>query len=88
MMKLAFIGVGLWLAASPAQAQNPILAFKIKAACEKDAAALCPDVKPGGGRVLACLQVHADKLSPACGALLPEAARMKDEAEKTGKLPN
>ena len=37
-------------------------------ACQADVAKLCPDVKPGGGRVAACLRDHDSQLSDSCKA--------------------
>ena len=34
--------------------------------CRADYEALCAGVPPGGGRILACLQQHVDKLSAGC----------------------
>ncbi|TWB19112.1 cysteine rich repeat protein [Nitrospirillum amazonense] len=39
-------------------------------ACQPDRQALCKDEQPGGGRVLACLKAHEDKLSADCKAAL------------------
>ncbi|HET8541137.1 MAG TPA: cysteine rich repeat-containing protein [Anaeromyxobacter sp.] len=36
------------------------------AACENDAAALCPGVQPGRGRVFLCLRGQSDRLSSRC----------------------
>ena len=36
------------------------------ASCRFDISRFCSDVAPGGGRVAACLQGHADDLSPVC----------------------
>lgn len=38
-------------------------------ACGPDAEKLCKDVKPGGGRVVACLKQHEAELSPECKAV-------------------
>lgn len=35
-------------------------------ACHDDAMNFCKDVKPGGGRILRCLQEHRNELSPEC----------------------
>ena len=35
-------------------------------ACEADYQAYCSNVRPGGGRIIACLQQNAAKLSPGC----------------------
>jgi hypothetical protein len=34
--------------------------------CADDAAKFCKDVKPGGGRMAACLKEHEKDLTPAC----------------------
>ncbi len=34
--------------------------------CSDDAAKFCKDVKPGGGRIVACLQGHKPELSEGC----------------------
>jgi hypothetical protein len=39
-----------------------------KAACKADAQKLCPGVKPGEGRIAACLKEHRAEVSPACKA--------------------
>jgi hypothetical protein len=35
-------------------------------ACGSDVKSFCADVKPGGGKIVRCLQQHEEKLSPAC----------------------
>lgn len=37
-----------------------------RTACETDIQALCAGVQPGGGRILACLKEHKDKVSDGC----------------------
>ena len=43
--------------------------------CADDAARLCKDVQPGGGRVAKCLKEHEDELSPACQSEMPRGGR-------------
>jgi hypothetical protein len=54
-----------------------------KQACTPDIEKFCPDVTPGGGRLIRCLAPHFEELSPACrekgGPLLKRAA----QAEKS-----
>ncbi len=40
--------------------------LRIKKACEGDVKKLCPDIRPGGGRLLQCLRGQPDSLSPGC----------------------
>ena len=40
--------------------------MRMKKACEPEAKRFCPDVKPGGGRILQCLHQHESDLSPGC----------------------
>ncbi|WP_210208159.1 hypothetical protein [Rhodoplanes roseus] len=55
-------------AAGPAAAQAPlrVQARGAVAACAADYRALCPGVMPGGGRIVACLNAQAEKLSQPC----------------------
>jgi Cysteine rich repeat len=41
-------------------------AKEVADACKGDAKRLCPDVKPGEGRILRCLKQHESDLSSAC----------------------
>jgi hypothetical protein len=45
----------------------------LRQACSQDAARLCPEVKPGGGRILACFKEKAAELSPGCRSALQQA---------------
>jgi hypothetical protein len=44
-------------------------------ACEEDVAKFCKDVRPGGGRIAACLKAHENELSPSCKASVGEARK-------------
>jgi len=43
--------------------------------CSADVGMLCPDVPPGGGRILQCLAAQAANLSPSCYAALASVSR-------------
>lgn len=73
MFRLLAICLPLVLAAAPALAQPAAL----RAACAQDATALCPGVKPGGGRILACFKQKSDKLSDGCRSALRQARALR-----------
>ena len=50
--------------APPAPSQQAVQAAR--AACETDIQTLCAGVQPGGGRIIACLKEHKDKVSDGC----------------------
>ena len=44
-------------------------------ACADDVKKLCADVKPGGGRIHACLKKNRDQVSEGCRATFPKAGK-------------
>jgi hypothetical protein len=65
----------------PAAAQQGPETEAVRTQCTADYRALCSDVKPGSGRILACLRQNADKLSPGCTqALLAARAARQSQA--------
>lgn len=46
----------------------------VKAACKDDIAKLCPKVKPGAGRLAACLSGAREKVSEGCKAAVEASA--------------
>ncbi len=73
------LSAGLGLALS-----LPAAAEKGKGPCAEDAAKFCKDVKPGEGRVAACLKEHEKELSQACVDRKAKSAE-KREARRAGK---
>jgi Cysteine rich repeat len=43
---------------------------RMRQACDQDVKKLCPDIRPGGGRILQCLRGQESNLSPACRQVL------------------
>jgi hypothetical protein len=77
-------------APSNAQTQIPPQrseAIALMRVCRGDYDRLCGSVRPGGGRVLACLKGHASQLSPACGQAMTRAQSLKDGALAAGVTP-
>jgi hypothetical protein len=50
----------------PLQGPSPQAMAEARAACATDIQNLCPSVQPGGGRILACLKLHKEQVSPGC----------------------
>ena len=71
-MKSWLIALCAALAFGVAQGQDAPPAGKggAREACKPDADKFCSDVKPGGGRIIACMKQHEDELSPACRAAI------------------
>jgi len=69
---------GLLLAASvPALAQNQAA---VRAACQADFEKNCPGIRPGGGRLLACMREKQAAFSDGCKDALKAA-----QAQRQGK---
>lgn len=66
----ALAGLVLATAAGQVQAQDR---GAMRQACGQDVARLCPGVKPGGGRIIACFKEKAAELSPGCRTALQQA---------------
>ena len=71
--------VGIFMVASLAIAQDhdqTLVPKSSKGACKADIEKFCKDIKPGGGRIWACLKSNGDRLSQEC------ANQMAIEREK------
>ncbi len=58
-------------------------------ACEADRAKLCADVKPGEGRIIACMKSHKEDLSAACREMMSKKGEgpVKKKDGEGEKLP-
>jgi hypothetical protein len=68
---IALGGVLMLTGSRSASAQEGL--FTSERDCTADVQSLCADVKPGQGRVLACLQSHVGELSVGCSTILSKA---------------
>ena len=59
---LSTLGLALGLSVGVAAAQTAAE----REACQADFEKFCPNVQPGGGRVVECLSQHLDQLTPQC----------------------
>ena len=69
----AVMGATLLLAtvgAGSAQMPSPEVRARLQSACRADAQKLCANIKPGGGRLLTCLNANMSQVSPGCQAAL------------------
>jgi hypothetical protein len=64
-------GTSMLTGSRSASAQEGL--FTSERDCTTDVQSLCADVKPGQGRVLACLQSHVGELSVGCSTILSKA---------------
>jgi hypothetical protein len=76
MLSLAAAGV-LADTPVPAPAAPSPSSADLRAACADDAKTLCPDVQPGGGRIMQCLAQHKDKVSEGCKQAVIKARQAK-----------
>jgi hypothetical protein len=69
------------LVAQPAAAQSqPVPSPAVRTACAADVRALCPGVRPGGGRILQCMREKRESVSEACREAL--AAKFQSQSQK------
>jgi hypothetical protein len=70
----------LVMTVAPATESNALLGSSLKA-CESAIKRHCGDVKPGGGRVQACIEQNFHALSRPCGDSLAHAAEIERACE-------
>lgn len=51
---------------TPSSPAAGVTRHALREACGADFQTFCPGVRPGGGRVIACLHAHGPDLSPGC----------------------
>ena len=77
-MGLLILG-GILLLVTPAMAQQSLIET-VANGCKTELEKYCSNVKPGEGRVLACLYAYGDKLSGRCEYALYDAAVQLERA--------
>src|SRR5271169_6389208 len=54
-------------------------------ACRADVEKFCQGVKPGEGRIIACLENNSSKLSQECAAMVAKAANRQGQGQGQGQ---
>jgi hypothetical protein len=62
-------------------------AISVAQVCRADYDRLCSNIRPGGGRILACLSANIQGLSEPCRAALPDAKNLASRAAAAGVMP-
>jgi Cysteine rich repeat len=57
-------------------------AFAQAASCKADLAKFCPQAKPGGGQIAACLKTNMARLSPSCKARVGQMQELLKEVHQ------
>ncbi len=65
-MKRTLLLISALLAAGCAWADDPPAKLDHLSDCRADLQKLCPNVQPGGGRLVACLKENKDSVSDTC----------------------
>jgi Cysteine rich repeat len=82
MMKImgVFAILGILIFSGVAAAAEKGIIETFAEGCKADIEKYCKDVKPGDGRVLACLYANSEKISPRCEYALYDAASQLERA--------
>ncbi|HET8869331.1 MAG TPA: cysteine rich repeat-containing protein [Aquabacterium sp.] len=56
----------------------------MQGACKADVEQFCKDVKPGEGRLAACLKEHKEEVSQPCKDAVKSAAEKRAQRRKSG----
>lgn len=73
MIRIALASFVVMAGLAAASAQD--FTAEQRAACKTDYDQFCKGTMPGGGRVLACLSKHNDRLSAACKKVVADAKK-------------
>jgi Cysteine rich repeat len=83
---ISFIALSAWAdTPPPPPPMPPPPNAAVVAACKQDMQTLCPNVKPGEGRIAACLKANHRLLSAGCKEAIREHRR--EHAETPGASP-
>lgn len=74
-----FVVLGVLVFSGVAAAEKDIVETFTEG-CKADLQMYCKDVKPGDGRLLACLYAHGDKISARCEYAMYDAASQLERA--------
>ena len=58
-----------------------------KGACKADVEKFCKDIKPGGGRIIACIKSNKDRLSQECKDEIAKAREHRKQQQPKSDKP-
>ncbi len=87
-MKRTLLLVPALLAASGAWADDPPAKLDRLSDCRADLQKLCPNVQPGGGRLVACLKDNKDSVSDACKQRVQQIKQTRKGGARGGQAGN
>ena len=80
------LGGRIAAAQQPAGPTSPILG-QVRAACLADVQKLCPNVQPGGGRIIDCLAQRKDDVSAPCKQAIIQARQAQGPVQGQAQRP-
>jgi hypothetical protein len=87
-MKRMLVLISTLLLAGNALADDPPGKLDRLSDCRADVQKLCPNVQPGGGRIVACLRQNKDSLSDACKQRLLQMRPRRSSNPQNGQPGN
>ncbi|HEX8955451.1 MAG TPA: cysteine rich repeat-containing protein [Burkholderiaceae bacterium] len=83
-MNRTLLLISTLLSAGSVWAENPPAKLDRLSDCRTDLQKLCPNVQPGGGRLMACLKDNKENVSDACKQRMQQIR----QSRKDGKRPD
>ena len=81
-MNRTLLLISTLLAAGSAWAEDPPAKLDRLSDCRNDLQKLCPNVQPGGGRLMACLKDNKDNVSDSCKQRMQQIRQSRKDGKR------